>query len=167
MQKFTDAYLEICTRIGTKMPYIKWVDLWHNQVNFLDEEHPFPTPAIFLGFRTQKQDETGQKAVDKIWQIDMYLFYETFSDTFKGSHNQASAIDFLKALDDMTKYFHAWNGSHLGSLSDLGTRPVETGGSGNLYVRSFSCNLRDYAATPAEDYASEPEVAENRSLFTP
>ena len=52
-----DNELEFYNKLNTiaehdgKSP-IRWLDLWHNQVNFLEEELEFPTPAVFLSFRS-------------------------------------------------------------------------------------------------------------------
>ena len=31
-------------------PGIEHIDMWHEQVSFLDEEHPFSSPAVFIEF---------------------------------------------------------------------------------------------------------------------
>ena len=77
MENWSNLYLEMAQRIaadltseekeiyGTlssiqgyedKSPVL-WVDLWHNQVNFLAEELEFPTPAVFLSFRIKQADD--------------------------------------------------------------------------------------------------------------
>ena len=50
MENWTNLYRELARIIQEKIPQIYWIDLWHNQVNFLQDEHPFQTPAIFLSF---------------------------------------------------------------------------------------------------------------------
>ena len=60
MENWTNLYRELARIIQEKMPQIYWIDLWHNQVNFLQDEHPFQTPAIFLSFRTIATQDLGQ-----------------------------------------------------------------------------------------------------------
>lgn len=164
MQILTEAFKEIADRINLQMTSIKWIDLWHNQVGFLQEEHPFPTPAIFLAFRTVSGTDIGLKVQDTNVQIDFYLYYETFADTFKGSYNQNSALDFLKLLDALHKHFHGYSGQNFSEMRHTATRPVDTGSAGNLYVKSFSCIMRDYEAMKEETMAYPGNEAEN--LFT-
>lgn len=164
MQVITEAYLEIAERINEKIPEIRWIDLWHNQIGFLKDEHPFPSPAVFLAFRKGNSNDLGLKVQDANVQIDMYLFFETFADTFKGSYNQESALDFLRLLDDLQKHFHGYSGESFSEMSGGPFRPVDTGGAGNLYVRTFSCMQRDYEAMPESTPIEEPE--EEQPLFT-
>ena len=42
------------------LPDIQHVDLWHDQVDYLSEEHPFATPAVFFGFTTSLSVELLQ-----------------------------------------------------------------------------------------------------------
>lgn len=76
MEYWTDLYKEIAARITDNLPEIAWVDLWHEQVNYLTEELPFPVPAVFLAFDTIQTDDRGKLIQDCNTQIDMYLFYE-------------------------------------------------------------------------------------------
>lgn len=78
MQFWTDLYKELATKITDNIPEVRWVDLWHNQVNFLEEEHPFPTPAVFLSFRSRELEDAGKKVQKVNLQVDFFLYYETF-----------------------------------------------------------------------------------------
>lgn len=146
MQNWKDLYLELSETISAKIPAIRWVDLWHNQVNFLSEEHPFPTPALFLGFRILGTTDSGTRVQQVRLQIDCFLFYETFSDTYRGSSNQESALGFLELLNDVFAVLHGSDGQNYSQMRRTGFAPVDTGGAGNLYQLSFECVLMDYAA---------------------
>ena len=50
MQYWTDLYLELANKIKDNLQQIEWIDLWHEQVGYLTEELPFPTPAVFISF---------------------------------------------------------------------------------------------------------------------
>ena len=75
MENWTDLYLELANKIKETMPEVLWVDLWHNQVNFLSSEHPFRTPAIFLRFRSLGTKDQGQKQQEVNLQVDFYLYF--------------------------------------------------------------------------------------------
>ena len=91
-------YVELAEKITNQISAIEWVDLWHNQVGFLENEHPFPTPAVFISIRSNSMDDLSQKVQQVNLQIDFYLYYETFADTFKGSFNQSGALGFLDTI---------------------------------------------------------------------
>lgn len=146
MQNFKDLYTELATLIKDKVPSIKWIDLWHNQVNFLSEEHPFPTPAVFLNFRSLQIDDAGERVQKLRMQIDCFVFYETFADTYHESWNQQSALSFLDLMNDIYAVLHASSGVNYSSMRRIGINPVDTGDAGNTYQLSFECVLMDYAA---------------------
>jgi len=168
MQNWKDLYKELSTTIQNNLTEIKWVDLWHNQVSFLESEHPFPTPAIFLGFRIQDAQDTGNKTQTVNLQLDCYVYYETFADTYSGSWNQDSALAFIGILNDLYALLHGSFGTNYSSMRRISMSPVDTGGAGNLYLVSFSCVLRDYAAQDdlidieVDDVIVEPGIAPER-----
>lgn len=146
MQNWKDLYKEHAQLITDKLPNIKWIDLWHNQVNFLTEEHPFPTPAVFLSYRTLSTEDTAKKVQKVNLQVDCYLYYETFADTYRESFNQESSLDFINLMDALNAIFHGTDGKNYSSMRRLSFAPVDTGNAGNLYRTSFSCVVMDYSA---------------------
>lgn len=163
MQQWTDLYLELSNKINDNLHEIRWVDLWHNQVNFLETEHPFPTPAVFFAFRSKIIDDVGNNVQTLTIQVDVYLYFETFDDTYLGSHNQQSALDFLTNLTDIYALLHGTSGENYSEMRRTDIHPVDTGNAGNLYRQVFECVLQDYAAsknyedTTASDLIIEPK----------
>lgn len=156
MQNWEDLYLEHAQMITEKIPEVRWVDLWHNQVNFLTEEHPFPTPATFLSYRILKTKDVGNKVQEVTLQVDTYFYYETFADTYVGGINQESALDFVRVNGKIYAIFQATDGENYSSMTRIGFGPVDTGNAGNLYRTSFSCIVMDYSALkPYDDHELE------------
>ena len=139
-------YQELAEKINTNIPAINWVDLWHNQVGFLVEEHPFSAPALFFAFRILSVEDQGEKVQKVTLQIDMYYFYETFLDTFSGAYNEGDALDYLDTLTEVHKLFHGTSGKNYSEMRRTGLSAVDTGSSGNLYLQSFSCAALDTSA---------------------
>jgi len=142
----TELYKELGTKIFDNMPEIKWIDLWHNQVGFLENEHPFPTPALFLSFRSNTMNDLAEKIQKVGIQIDFYLYYETFTDTYHGGFNQDDALDFLKSIDNLHKLLHGTSGENYTAMRRVGFNPEDTGNAGNLYRVTYECNSIDYNA---------------------
>ncbi|MGC4130171.1 MAG: hypothetical protein QM564_11585 [Bergeyella sp.] len=142
-----EIYSAFNTVIGeeNKSP-IRWLDLWHNQVNFLEDEHQFPTPAFFLAFRSSNVSDMGEKMQQISLQIDGYLFYETFADTYTGSYNQEDALAFIGLLDFINARLHGTTGENYSSMRKTGFAPEDTGNAGNLYRISFECIVHDETA---------------------
>ena len=169
MQNWTDFYKELANKIANELPEVKWIDLWHNQVNFLDTEHAFPTPAVFLAFRSSNIEDLGIKVQKVTLQVDVYLFYETFADTYKGSWNQDEALGFLEIFDGLFAALHGSSGENFSSMRRINFTPVDTGNSGNLYLQTFACELIDYSAQKAfeEGGFSDLEVERHNSFDLP
>jgi hypothetical protein len=165
IQQWKDAYIEIAERLKTNITTLRWVDLWHNQIGLLSEEHPFPAPAIFVAFRTVNTGDLGLHVQDEEVQVDFYIFYETFADTFKGSYNQQSALAFLQLMSDVHSLFHGYSGDNFSEMRHTGFAPVDTGNAGNLYRKSFVCLMRNYNAHDEQEQECERCPSEFSSEF--
>lgn len=155
---FKELYKELAGKITAGVPAIKWVDLWHNQVNFLEQEHRFPTPAVFLNFRITSPVDMGNKVQKAGVQVDVYLFFETLADTYEGSWNQDSALAFLDSLGDLFTLLHGSEGTTYSSMRRIGMSSVDTGSAGNLYLQPFECQVVDYGAAIEYDEAEIEDI---------
>ncbi len=147
-----EIYSNLNTIVGSedKSP-IRWIDLWHNQVNFLEEELEFPTPAVFLSFRSKEIQDLGERLQQMNLQVDVYLFYETFANTFTGSFNQEDALNFIGILDFINSRMHGITGNNFSSMRKTGFAPEDTGNAGNLYRITFECFIHDASAAKVMD----------------
>ncbi|MEO6176957.1 MAG: hypothetical protein ABIP27_17520 [Flavobacterium circumlabens] len=146
MKDFKNLYLEHEKRISDNVAEIRHSDLWSEQVSFMAEEHPFKSPAVFFGYRILSAEDQAEGIQDLLIQVDVYLFYETFADTSKGSKKQQKALDFLDLLTKINACFHASNGIYYSNMRRTGFSPVETGGAGILYVQRYVCSMIDDSA---------------------
>jgi hypothetical protein len=162
MEAWTDLYIELAQRIESKIPEVKWVDLWHEQISYLTEELPFPTPAVFIGLTTNKCDDYSLLIQECDIQVDFYLFFETFSDTYRGAYNQSSAIDFLRLLTKLHTTFHGVSGTNFQTMRRVDMRREDSGGAGNLYRISFSFNTVDASAQKEYDATEVNEISIKR-----
>lgn len=162
MQFWYDIYKEMAEKITAEMPNIQWIDLWHNQVGFLDEEHPFPAPAVFIEFRGQDVNDLGELGQEVALQIDLYLFYETFLDSNRGSYNDDDAVAFLEDLTVVNQLFHGSTGDCWDNMRRVGFNRVDTGSAQNLYQVTFNCTTRDLSALRGFDEATPNEVDVDR-----
>lgn len=146
MQNFKELYKELSAKLSQQVDSIRWIDLWNSQVYNLENEHPFPAPAVFLAFRSNNMSDTGNKVQNVTLQVDVFIFYETFLDTFKGAYNQTDALAFLDIMDLINKTLHGSSGKNYSSMRRISFSPLDTGGSGNLWNITYSCTLIDYSA---------------------
>lgn len=160
-QVWTAAYTEIAQRITDNLPKVLWVDLWHNQVGFMDEQHPFTTPAVFLAFRSLGDPTDLGELVQQVnFQVDMYYFYETFLDTYQEAYNQSDALQYLDTMSDLYALFHGFSGNAFSEMRRVAFRPVDTGSAGNLYLQSFTGTLHDEVAKRLFDLGKTKEAVD-------
>jgi hypothetical protein len=158
MQNWKDLYIELSELISENVAGVRWVDLWHNQISFLSEEHPFPAPAVFLSFRILDASDTGEYVQQLTLQVDCFIYHETLADTFRGSFNQGSALGFLDLVNDTYAALHGSSGENYNEMRRTGFSPVDTGGAGNLYQLTFNCYLLDYSACATFENARIKDV---------
>ena len=144
------------------LPAIEHVDLWHDQVNYLSEEHPFPTPAVFFGFQTLNVNDNGELMQTTDLQVDIYVFWETFADTYNDAVMKEEALMYLDLLLMVGLMFHGRSGEHFHQMRRSGTYRQESGGSGNLYRLQFQTNITEFSGlnlhTYVKDESKEVEV---------
>lgn len=157
MKNWKDLYTELAEQAST-IETIQWVDLWHNQINFMGEEHSFPTPALFIDFRLLNTEDQGELHQETTVQIGMYFYYETFLDTFQGAYNQEDALEYLDTLTALHQCFHGSSGENYAEMSRTGLQPVDTGNAGNLYLITFSCRVADVSAAKDWDTAKPNDL---------
>jgi len=166
MEAWTDLYTEIGTILKTKIKEIRWIDLWHEQVSYLTDELPFPVPAIFISFSTNNCIDKGLLIQDCDTQVDIYLYYETFSDTYQGSFNQDSAIEFMRSVTKIHQALHGTTGDNYSSMRRVDMRREESGGAGNLYRISFACIIEDASAKVQYDMQMVNDIEIERTHST-
>lgn len=165
MQNWKNLYLELATKISNNVPSIEWIDLWHSQVYHLEDEHPFPTPTVFLAFRSNQMKDMGLKVQQVTMQIDVFLFYETFADTYKGAINQTEALEFLDSMEKINTALHGSSGVEYSSMVRKSFSPVDTGGSSNLYLMTYECLLIDYSANTEDGEGTFTDLTIERFII--
>lgn len=154
-----DEETELYERMES-LPEIMHVDLWHGQVDYLSEEHSFPTPAVFFGFTTLNVADNGELMQTTDLQVDIYVFYETFADTYQGAKMQNEALEFLDLLLMVGLMFHGRSGEHFHQMRRSGTYRQESGGSGNLYRLQFQTNVSEFSGLNLHNHV----IMEEREL---
>ncbi len=165
MENWSELYIELAEIIQDKLKDILHIDLWHEQANYLANEIPFPSPAIFISFNILGCEDISQKLQNCTTQLDFYLFYETFAESFIGSDTNTEALNFLNLLTEIHKAFHGVSGKHFSSSTRVGLSREDTGGAGNLYKLSFTCNVVDASAQSPVDITEVNEITISREAI--
>ena len=137
------------------LPAIEHEDLWHDQVDYLSEEHPFPTPAVFFGFTTLNVADNWELMQTTDLQVDIYVFWETFADTYNDAVMKEEALMYLDLLLMVGLMFHGRSGEHFHQMRRSGTFRQESGGSGNLYRLQFQTNITEFSGLNLHTYVKD------------
>lgn len=143
MKIITEAYKEIARHLVHEVPAIKWIDMWHNQLSFLEDEYAFPFPAVFLAFRAGEMEDMGKGNQNIDTFIDVYLAFETLADTYQGAFNQQSALEFGEILQTVHMALHTRGGEHFGTLRRISFTPIDTGTGILLYRVTYNGIISD------------------------
>lgn len=145
-QDWIEAYKELCILIETKVPEIKHIDMDHDQLMFEQEEYPFPETALFMDFSTESIQTVGLKVQNMNMQVKFTLAFDTLSDTFHHSDNQAISLAFGGILRKLHKLLQGKSGTHFSSLDRIGLRRAPAPEACIAYSQIYTCIIVDYAA---------------------
>lgn len=145
-QDWIEAYLELCAVIRSKVPEIKHIDLWYDQLNYEAEEYPYPEECLFLEFTTVGIDTIGLNVQDMMTQIKFIYAFDTLSDTYDRSVNQAVALSFGKTMRKLHKTLQGLSGSNFSSLNRVGFGKELAPESCIAYGQTYATIIRDYSA---------------------
>lgn len=103
---------------GDKINYVfKHFDLWNHNVEFIEQEDQWETPAIFFDFQSLKYD-TGQGARRANFVVHLHV---VSSVTFR-YNGQEEANSRFDLLDLPYKLLHFYNGNGLSGVTHLGSQ---------------------------------------------
>ena len=104
-------YESLQDHIYNVMPEIKWIDLWNNQLNNLDQEDPIPFPAAFIEFTPIAWTRMiGCKKAELI--IRIHLVQESYASSYKGSATQSQALEILDNSDILDTLLEDYSGQN-------------------------------------------------------
>ena len=93
-------------------PLFKHCDLWNRQVEFLEQETPFQTPAVFVEFEPLQWRTDGRHIQDADLTVRLHIVTPWHANT--ASDVRATALAYL---DIPTALFRQLHGQH-GNLED-------------------------------------------------
>ena len=83
-------------------------DLWNEQVDFIEEETPFETPAVFIEFRTINWNEPMQNIQRGTFPVRLHVVTEWKGGTADGNPYQDQSLERLDMVDGMAAHLFNW-----------------------------------------------------------
>ena len=141
-------------------PVFKHCDLWNRQVEFLEQETPFQTPAVFVEFADIQWRTDGQHIQDAGLTVRLHIVTPWYANTASNIQNADVRATALSYLDIPTVLFRQLHGQH-GTVTDNSDplRPIILGNFNALTriastvnhnherfvdsVETYQCHLKD------------------------
>jgi len=111
MRKF--IYNSIVAKLQTitdqnEQPVIKHFDIWNNNIEYIDEEQPFNTPAVFVEFQPIEWRHMGGGMREAAVNIVLHVITQHNMPTASGLlPYSAEAFDFFELLTAINACLHA------------------------------------------------------------
>ena len=96
-----ELYKMLCDRLQT-IEAIKHIDLWNNNVEFLDQEQPWERPAVFVEFRSIKWEwiVVGLEYRAEP-EVALHVVTDWGGPTTPGSPTQEESLQLFDLLDEI------------------------------------------------------------------
>ena len=150
-QDWIAAYIELCAIVKTKVTEVTHADLWHQQIDYEDTEYPWPTNSVFFEFNTDDISVIGNGVQNMNAQITVYHAFNTLSDTYDESNNQAIALAFGNTIKKIHNALQATSGVNFSSLNRISLKRYPAPMYLICYAQTYTCIITDYSGSKQYD----------------
>lgn len=153
---FINMYLEIVTRIKTRMPALKYVNQDLGQLENFGDRPPVMFPALLIDFDNWNFSQIGDHEQLASGNVTMRLVYPPFSDSssLTDAKVREKALSFYELEWELHKLLHGWTGVAFGALMRESAETEKR--DDNLRVRNivYSTCFQDSSATISNTYTT-------------
>ena len=148
-------YLSLIDRLKgltdeTGQPEVKHIDLWNEQVEFIEQEEPFGTPAVFVEFRPVRWATLGGTVQQADVDIRLHIVTPWKGSAKDGSIFQQDALERFALLERIDRCLFNLQGAE-GGTSFCMTR--RTGSSTNHNHDELVEDIADFTCKATEQWA--------------
>ncbi|MBL7902936.1 MAG: hypothetical protein JNK73_13145 [Bacteroidia bacterium] len=161
-QDWIEAYKEI-GKLMEAIPEVKHVDLWHEQIDFLPEEYPWPPGSVFIEVNVSDTSSTGLKVQDLNAEVTVFFVLDTLADTYMKSATQDIAFEFGQVLKKIHKALHGNSGKNFSAMNRRGIFRQPAPQYLMAYKQVFNCIIRDMSAMDEPGEATLTKATVNTS----
>lgn len=118
LQQTTTGEYMIAQTINENKAVFKHFDLWNQQLEYLDEEQPFYTPAVFIEFLPIQWRHQSRGTRDATLSINLHIVTRRNFPTRAEQQYATEALGFLELLDAVNLCLHGHKGENFGALTE-------------------------------------------------
>jgi hypothetical protein len=149
-QSIVDRLKEIKDDGGESI--IKHFDLWNNNLEYVEEEQPFLTPAVFVELQPVVWRHQGKGVREAAVNVVLHVITQRNMPMADGSQYAELSLTFFDLLTEINccLYGYAKTGEYFGHDALTGVQSVTDHDCGELRhdVETFSCHAVDASAMP-------------------
>lgn len=82
-------------------PIFEHIDLWNQNVEFLDEERRWNRPALFIEFKPIMWQTAGERTQEAVIEIHLHIVTDWFGQTQEDSPKQLQSLAYLDIPDSV------------------------------------------------------------------
>jgi hypothetical protein len=149
-QDWLEAYKEICALLKHDpdtnpkgIEEVKHYDLWREQVDYMEEEYPWPPGSLFLEFNCVGIDTDGLGVQNMNFEVGVIFALDTLGDTYIESETMDVALAFGAVLKKIHNKLQGTAGESFSSMSRIGFRRVSAPQYLMVYKQTYSTIIRD------------------------
>lgn len=156
-------FIDICDRLDSRVPELRWVDKDWNQLDLPDQSYPIQFDAALISFPEIPWDTHPRGYQDGVVSILVKVAMDMYNDTHIAdgvvAPDRALAVEKMQLVNNVHKALHGFEGDYFSKL--VRTRSVEERRQDGLLVFNeyYETRLHDTsAAVVYEDKKADPEV---------
>lgn len=119
IQQNADGDYIVANAVDESRAIFRHFDLWNQQLEYLDEEQPFNTPALFIEFLPINWRHQSQGVRDASVTLNLHVVTRRNMPTRTISQYGADALDFFALLDAVNLCLHGHKGEQFGGLTSV------------------------------------------------
>lgn len=153
-----EIYLQIQTALdliaqGNKKTFLH-IDMWNQNVDFLEQDDPFKAPAAFIEFMPIAWETHGNRVQEATITIRLHIVTQWFGQSAKHSPKQAQMLEYLNIPDLVLEQLQSLEIGNIGTLTRTGS---EINHNHEKYVDSVEIyQLRVRSEAARRTYEQQP-----------
>jgi hypothetical protein len=127
---------------------VKKVDIWNNQMDFIEEEQPFFTPAVFIEFEPISWRMMGNAVYESAVMFHLHIV----TDGRVGAWSEV--IEVFDLIDSINRQLHGQHTDGIDAVTRITSTTDNRFGELMHNIESYSCHIIDVSAMPVRKTVS-------------
>lgn len=141
-------------------PLFKHFDLWNQQVEFIEQETPFQTPAIFVEFQPLQWRTLGNRVQDADLTTRLHIVTEWNALTADYAPEEEEALEYLEIVDSVVTAMHEFTAPNTNTWMRTQTIP-------NHNHERYVDSVEEYICKVVDNSANTPMTGVNGDVIVP